>query len=99
MVTKEELQERAQLVRIYEAACQIQHATDEDIRFRLAIMKKLALEYGLRELRDKVIAGPGMPPRPPAPITAKNGPSGQPPNAEKARAAAPSQERKNANPR
>lgn len=40
-VTKEELQERAQLVRIHEANCEIEHPTDQERGFRLAIMKKL----------------------------------------------------------
>ncbi len=54
-MTKEQLQERAQLVRIHEANCQVQHPTTTELAFRLAIMKKLALEYGLRELRTAVI--------------------------------------------
>ena len=50
-VTKEELQARAQLVRIHEANCQVEHPSDEERAFRLAIMKKLGAEYGLKELR------------------------------------------------
>lgn len=57
-ITKEELQERAQLVRIHEANCQIEHPTAEEINFRLAIMKRLGVEYGLRELRTATITGP-----------------------------------------
>lgn len=57
-VTKEELQERAQLVRIHEANCQLEHPTKDELNFRLAIMKQLGLAYGLRELRNKEIAGP-----------------------------------------
>ncbi len=50
-MSKEQLQERAQLVRIHEANCQIEHPTVTELAFRLAIMKKLALEYDLKELR------------------------------------------------
>lgn len=59
--TKEELQERAQLVRIHEANCQIEHPTADEANFRLAIMKKLAEQYRLRELRPSTIAGPVKP--------------------------------------
>jgi len=59
--TKEELQERAQLVRIHEANCQIEHPTPDEVNFRLAIMKKIASCYSLRELRTTAIAGPGLP--------------------------------------
>lgn len=62
MLAKEELQERAQLVRIFEAACQIQHPTEEELRFRLAVMKKLAQEYGFRELRGAGLFGPAVTP-------------------------------------
>ena len=58
MITKEELQERAQLVRIHEANCQIPYPTPVEANFRLAIMKKLAAEYGLKELRAATIEGP-----------------------------------------
>ncbi len=50
-LTKEELQERAQLVRIHEANCAIEHPTEHELNFRLAIMKRIGLEYGLKELR------------------------------------------------
>src|SRR5438128_4005701 len=50
-MTKEELQERAQLVRIHEANCNIPYPTPIEANFRLAIMKKLAAEYSLKELR------------------------------------------------
>ncbi len=56
---KEILQSRAQLVRIHEANCQIEHPTPEEQGFRMAIMKKLALEYGLRELRGAQFTRPG----------------------------------------
>jgi hypothetical protein len=58
MVTKEELQERAQLVRIHEANCQIEHPSPDELNFRLAIMKKLGEQYSLRELRSATITGP-----------------------------------------
>ncbi len=58
MITKEDLQERAQLVRIHEANCGIEHPTPLEANFRMAIMKKLAVEYGLRELRASAIDGP-----------------------------------------
>ena len=52
MFTKEELQGRAQLVRIHEANCGILFPSAEETGFRLAIMKKLAQDLGLRELRN-----------------------------------------------
>lgn len=63
--TKEELQERAQLVRVHEANCQIEHPTPDEAAFRFAIMKKLAESYQLRELRRATIDSP-QPPRSPA---------------------------------
>jgi hypothetical protein len=61
---KEILQGRAQLVRIHEANCQIEHPSPEELNFRLAIMKRLGTEYQLRELRSSVITGPGRQPQP-----------------------------------
>ena len=58
--TKEQLQERAQLVRIHEANCNIQYPTPTEANFRLAIMKKLAAEYSLKELRAAIIEGPAL---------------------------------------
>ena len=58
MITKEELQLRAQLVRIHEANCQIEHPTPEEANFRVAIMKQLGREFALKELRAASIAGP-----------------------------------------
>lgn len=46
--TKEQLTERAQLVRLYEASCKIDYPTPLESRFRLAVMKKLGLAYALR---------------------------------------------------
>ncbi len=56
--TKEQLQERAQLVRIHEANCQIQYPTPEEANFRLAVMKALGLDLGLKEIRPLTIDGP-----------------------------------------
>jgi hypothetical protein len=53
---KEELTERAQLVRIHEANCEIECRAPAEAAFRLATTKKLASEYSLRELRDEKIA-------------------------------------------
>lgn len=66
MTSKEELQERAQLVRIHEANCNLEYPTPAEANFRLAIMKKLAEQFQLRELRAAAIEGPGAntPPRP-----------------------------------
>ncbi len=58
MTTKEELQERAQLVRIHEANCKIEYPTAEEANFRIAIMKQLGREFGLREIRIAAITGP-----------------------------------------
>ena len=55
MITKEQLQERAQLVRIHEANCQIQHPTPEEANFRIAVMKLLGREFALKELRTSAI--------------------------------------------
>ncbi len=66
IATKEEMQERAQLVRVHEANCQIDHPTADESNFRMAIMKKLGECYSLRELRSKEITGPA--PRPPQPV-------------------------------
>ena len=56
--TKEELQQRAQLVRIHEANCKIEYPTRDEANFRVAIMKKLGLEFALKELRHAAIDGP-----------------------------------------
>ena len=65
-MSKEQLQERAQLVRIHEANCHIEYPTRDEANFRLAIMKKLGLEFALKEVRAAAIAGPvsAMPARP-----------------------------------
>ncbi len=58
MTTKEQLQERAQLVRIHEANCQIDYPTRDEANFRIAIMKKIGLEFALKELRAANVDGP-----------------------------------------
>ena len=47
------------LVRIHEANCKIDYPTDVEQNFRIAVMKKLAVEMDLKELVPKTIAGPG----------------------------------------
>ena len=59
MATKEQLTERAQLVRIHEANCHIPYPTPIEANFRLAIMKKLAAEYSLREYRAATVEATG----------------------------------------
>lgn len=55
---KETATERAQLVRLYEASCKIEFPTADERNFRLALMKKVGVVFSLKEVRDKVIAGP-----------------------------------------
>jgi hypothetical protein len=79
--SKEELTERAQLVRMYEAGCAIHFPTPQDLNFRLAVMKKLGLEFNFKEMRQVEISGPFSPAAPapagraPAPA---NAPIGKP---------------------
>ena len=56
--TKEDLQERAQLVRIHEANCKIEYPTRDEANFRLAIMKRIGLQFALKEVRSASIDGP-----------------------------------------
>jgi hypothetical protein len=74
-ITKDELQERAQLVRIHEANCKIDYPSPDEANFRIAIMKKLGGALGLRELRGLPIVGPvtSTKPRPAAPAAAVKG--------------------------
>lgn len=58
MKSKEELQERAQLIRALEAACDIQYPTPQEANFRIALMKRVAVEFNLKELRAATIEGP-----------------------------------------
>jgi hypothetical protein len=61
MKTKEELQEMAQLVRIHEANCGLLFPSRDETSFRLAIMKKLAQQLSLKELRAATLdGGPGV---------------------------------------
>lgn len=55
---KEILQERAQIIRAWEAACKIEHPSIDEANLRIAIGKKLAQAFNLRELRPLTIAGP-----------------------------------------
>lgn len=65
--TKEELTERAQLIRIHEANCKIDYPSVDELNFRLAVMKRLGLALGLKELRPLMIDGPvTQPPARPA---------------------------------
>jgi hypothetical protein len=45
-------------VRIHEANCKIEYPTPEEANFRIAIMKQLGREFGLKELRGSAIGGP-----------------------------------------
>ncbi len=54
-MSKDQLQERALLVRIHEANCAIEHPTSTELNFRLAIMKRIAAQFSLRELRSATI--------------------------------------------
>lgn len=63
-LTKEQLQERAQLIRIYEASCSIEHPNEDELLFRRSVMLKLGVEYGLRGMRQWTIEDPGKLPRP-----------------------------------
>jgi hypothetical protein len=58
MIQKEELQERAQLVRIHEANCKIEFPTPEEANFRIATMRALGRALNLRELRALQVSGP-----------------------------------------
>lgn len=58
MLTKEQIQGRTHLVRIHESNCQIEFPTPEEANFRIAIMKQLGREFGLKEIRSTTVAGP-----------------------------------------
>jgi hypothetical protein len=47
------------LVRIHEANCGIDYPTDVEQNFRIAVMKAIAGQLGLKELRTSVLTGPG----------------------------------------
>ena len=69
-ITKEELQERAQLIRTHEANCEIEHPTEDERAFRLATMKRIAKAFNYPELKQYGF-GPSTlgrrPPNPPPP--------------------------------
>lgn len=47
MLTKEELQQQAYLVRAWEAACKIEYPTPKELRFRIAVARKLGTAWKL----------------------------------------------------
>lgn len=65
-LSKEELQERAQLIRIHEANCKIDYPTPEELNFRIAVAKQLGLALKLKEVRTASIEGPATPENTPA---------------------------------
>lgn len=74
--SKEELTERAQLVRIHEANCHIEYPSADELKFRLAIMKRIGVALSLRELRPAQFTGPAATvTRPPARAGGKGGAS------------------------
>lgn len=62
--SKEELQERAQLVRVHEANCHIEHPSPDEANFRIAVMKQIGVAFALREVRKIEIIGPVKPSQP-----------------------------------
>jgi hypothetical protein len=62
-LTKEQLQERAQLCRILDSLCHIEHPTAEEYAGRLAVIKKIGVCYGLKEMRSVSIQGSTPTPR------------------------------------
>lgn len=44
--------ERAQLIRAHEANCKIEHPTEEEQRFRVAVMRQLGVSFGLKSMRN-----------------------------------------------
>jgi hypothetical protein len=59
--TKEELTRMAQLVRVFQASCEIRFPTPHEINFRLAVMKELGVSFNLKEMRHIEIVGPAEP--------------------------------------
>ena len=57
-ITKDILQARAQLVRVYEANCGIEHPTDDDLKFRRSVSIALGCEYGLAQFKNLPMPGP-----------------------------------------
>lgn len=64
MLTKEQLQERALLVRIHEGNCGILFPNASEVNFRIAIMKRIAADFNLKELKAATLAQ-GKPTSPP----------------------------------
>jgi hypothetical protein len=60
-ITKEELQERAQLVRVHEANCKIEHPSADELNFRRSVMFKIGFAFQLKEMRTATIDGPHKP--------------------------------------
>ena len=60
MLTKEQIQERALLVRIHEGNCGILFPSASETNFRIAIMKRIAADFNLRELKAATLL-PGKP--------------------------------------
>ena len=58
---KEIAMERAQLVRLFEASCKIEHPTEDERNFRLSLMKRVGVAFRLKEVRDLTITGPDTP--------------------------------------
>lgn len=50
--TEAKAKETAYVVRSFEASCKIEHPTTEERNFRIALMKRLGLAFGLKEVRD-----------------------------------------------
>jgi len=47
------------LVRIHEANCHLEYPSEIEQNFRIAIMKKIAQDLNLQELRPATLGGPG----------------------------------------
>jgi len=57
-LTKEQCAERAQLVRLYEASAGVDYPSVDELNFRIALMKRIGLSFGLREVQPLTITGP-----------------------------------------
>lgn len=53
--TKEELTERSQLVRLYEASCKIAYPNEKDVAFRFATQVRLAKLLGITKPGKKEV--------------------------------------------
>lgn len=63
-ISKDVLQARAQLVRVYEANCGIEHPTDDDLKFRRTLSIAIGTEYGLAQFKNLQMPGPQPTKRP-----------------------------------